>query len=62
MRWAQVLNETDVRLEEDVPVPSDEADDVALLEADTTRLIGFTRMIGRVRPKKREPDEIVRPD
>lgn len=50
MRWAQVLNEVAVRVEEDVPVPSDEVDDVALLEADTTRLIGFTRVIAQIRP------------
>jgi hypothetical protein len=46
------LKELDVASEADVPAPSDAVDEVTLLEADTTRLIGSTRVIARVRPNR----------
>jgi SAM-dependent methyltransferase len=46
-RWAGVLHELGAGAAPDAPVPPDDPDDLALLEADTTRLLTFTRVVAR---------------
>jgi cyclopropane fatty-acyl-phospholipid synthase-like methyltransferase len=46
--WAEVLDAVGARGAADAPAPPEKGgDDLALLDDDTTRLIGFTRMVGR---------------
>jgi SAM-dependent methyltransferase len=49
MRWGQVLRDANITVEDGVPRPTEEVDDLALLESDTTGLLGFTRVVGRRR-------------
>jgi SAM-dependent methyltransferase len=45
-RWADVLHQLGAGVAPDAPVPPGDTDDLALLDADTTRLLTFTRVVG----------------